>query len=197
MRSSDSRADGGRPRSKVARVIDEYDLEGVGDEIEQRWIDTDDSGMSLRELADYFNRAVLESAIESNELSALDADVDQLYVQLTDDGVSSGVRTRVERRLDRNGIDVDAVTSDFVTHQSVHTYLRKYRQVEQPERTAEERRAAALERIQNFRTGQRPSPKTLSRDSSELTSFPRERSTQLSIYRSSTPTVANSTTYSN
>jgi hypothetical protein len=143
-------ADGGRPRSKVARVVEKYDLEGVGAELERRWLATDDSGMSLRELAEYFNRRVLESTIEGSELSVLDADVDQLYVQLTDDSVSSGVRTRVERRLERNGIDVETTTGDFVTHQSIHTYLREYRGVEQPEPSAAERRASAAERIQKL-----------------------------------------------
>ena len=106
--------------------------------------------MSLRELAEYFNRRVLESTIEGSELSVLDADVDQLYVQLTDDSVSSGVRTRVERRLERNGLDVETTTGDFVTHQSIHTYLREYRGVEQPEPSAAERRASAAERIQKL-----------------------------------------------
>lgn len=144
------RADGGRPRSKVARVIEAYDLDGLGAELERRWVDTSDQGMSLRELADYFNRQVLEAAIEDSDLSLLDVDVDTLYGQLTDDEVSGGVRTRAERRLDRNGIDVADLTGDFVTHQAIHTYLRKYRDASQPEPTAEERREVATERIQKL-----------------------------------------------
>jgi hypothetical protein len=147
---SDPRTDGGRPRSKVARVIDAYDMSGLGEDLEQRWLATDDSGMSLRELADYFNRSVLEAAIEGSEMSILDVDVDQIYEQLTDDDVSSGVRTRVERRLERNGIDVEDLTADFVTHQSIHTYLREYRDVEQPEPSPAEKREAAVERIQKL-----------------------------------------------
>lgn len=148
--SDDRRPDGGRPRSKVARVIDTYEISGLGEELERRWLATDDRGMSLRELAEYFNRSVLEAAIERSDLSVLDIDVDQLYQQLTDDEVSSGVRTRVTRRLERNGIDVEELTGDFVTHQSVHTYLREYRDVEQPEPTPAEKRDAAVERIQKL-----------------------------------------------
>lgn len=148
--SGDRRTDGGRPRSKVARVIDAYDLAGLGEELEQRWLATDDSGMSLRELAAHFNRSVLEAAVERSDLSVLDVDVDQLYERLTGDEVSSGVRTRVERRLERNGVDVEDLTGDFVTHQSIHTYLREYRDVEQPEPSPEEKRAAAMERIQKL-----------------------------------------------
>jgi hypothetical protein len=146
----DTRTDGGKPRSKVARVIDQYDLDRIGDELEERWLATDDSGMSLRQLADYFNRTVLEAAVERSELSTLDVDIDQLYEQLTGDDVSSGVRTRVERRLERNGIDVETITGNFVTHQSMHSYLRDYRDVEQPEPTPEERRESAVERIQKL-----------------------------------------------
>lgn len=144
------RTDGGKPRSKVARVIELYGLDEIGDELERRWLATDDNGMSLRELADYFNQAVLETAIERSELSVLDVDVDRLYAQLTDDDVSGGVRTRVERRLERNGIDVESMTDDFVTHQTIHTYLREYRDVEQPDPTPEQRRESATERIQKL-----------------------------------------------
>ena len=144
------RTDGGRPRSKVARVIDDYELEGIGAELEDRWLADDESGMSLRELAEFFNRRVLEAAIEDSQLSVLDVDIDSIYAQLIDDDVSSGVRTRVERRLDRNGVDVDRVTTDFVTHQSMHTYLREIRGAQQPEKTPTERRDAARERVQKL-----------------------------------------------
>lgn len=144
------RADGGTPRSKVARTIDTYGLDGLGDELERRWLATDDQSMSLRELAAYFNKQVLEAAVEDSEMSLLEVDVSRLYDQLTGDDVSSADRTRVERRLDREGVDVDAVTSDFVTHQSMHTYLRGYRDVSQPEASNEERREAALKRVQKL-----------------------------------------------
>ncbi|QSG09949.1 rod-determining factor RdfA [Halapricum desulfuricans] len=150
MVGHEPRADGGRSRSKVARVIEAYDLDGVGNELEQRWLATGEDGMSLRELADYFNRSVLEAAIERSDMSVLDVDVDRLYEQLTDDDVSGGVRTRTQRRLERNGIDVESVTGDFVSHQTIYTYLREYRDVEQPEPTPQQRRESALERIQKL-----------------------------------------------
>lgn len=144
------RTDGGRPRVKVARVIAKHGLDGLGEELERRWLAEGDQRMSLRDLADHFNRRVLEAAIEESDLSVLDADVGTLYEQLTGDDVSAGVRTRVERRLDRNSVDVDAVRDDFVTHQSIHTYLREYREVSQPEATPQERLETARERIQKL-----------------------------------------------
>lgn len=40
--------------SKVARRINEYDLEGLGEEMARRWTAEDDR-WSLRDLADHFN----------------------------------------------------------------------------------------------------------------------------------------------
>lgn len=147
--SDDRTAKKGRPRSKVARVIDGYDL-NIGAELEHRWLATDETGMSLRQLASLFNRAVLEAAIGQSDMSILDADIDHLYEQLTDDDVSAGVQTRVQRRLEQNGVDVESVTSDFVTHQAIHTYLREYRDVRQPDPSPEQRRESAIERIQKL-----------------------------------------------
>lgn len=144
------RSDGGRPNSKVARQIEKYDLDGIGEELEDRWLTEGDRGMSLRELADFFSRRVLESAIEESQLSVLDVDVETLYEQLTADDVSGGVRTNARRRLTRNGVDVDVTTNDFVTHQSIHTYLREYRAVERPDATPDERRATAQKRVQKL-----------------------------------------------
>lgn len=149
-RATAVRSDGGRRRSKVTRVVDEYGLDGLEEELERRWLATDDSGMSLRELADHFNRRVLRAAIEESDVSTLEVDVDRTYEQLTSDDVSSGVRTRVQRRLERDGVDVDAVREDFLTHQSIHTYLREHRGVEQPDPTPEERRESATERVQKL-----------------------------------------------
>src|SRR6056297_1071299 len=143
------RADGGS-QNKTKRVIEKYNLDGLGEELETRWLATDEHGMSLRELADYFNKQVLEAALERSELSLLDTDIDAVYTRLTDEGVSAGERTRMERRLDRSGIDVEAVTSDFVTHQTVYTYLRKHREISQPEEDTDEKRAKAVERIEKL-----------------------------------------------
>jgi hypothetical protein len=142
-------ADGGT-RSKVSKGIEKYELDGLGAELETRWLATDEDGMSTRELAEYFNKQVLEAALEQSELSLLDVDIDAVYSRLTDDDVSAGERTRMERRLDRSGVDLDTVTSDFVAHQTVYTYLTDHREVSQPEEIPGEKRARAVERIQKL-----------------------------------------------
>jgi hypothetical protein len=112
--------------SKVSRVIDTYSLDGLGDELVERWVD---EGESLRSLADEFNRRVLASAMKEVGLNPINGEVENTYRLLTGDDVSSGVRTEARRSLERDDIDVDTVLRDFVSHQAIHTYLTKHRGV--------------------------------------------------------------------
>lgn len=116
-------------RSKVARLIDEYDLIGIGAEMERLWTDEEDR-KSLRELAEYFNQAVLEAALEEAGVQLLDGEIENIYRLLTDEEVGAADRTRARRRLEREGIDVDALLTDFVTYQAIRSYLRDLRGAE-------------------------------------------------------------------
>lgn len=116
--------------SKVGRVIEAYGLTGLGAELEARWTGEDGPRKSLRELAAEFNRRVLRVAMTEAGLSPLETEVESKYRALTDDDTSSGVRTQVRRDLERKGVDIDTVESDFVTHQAIHTYLTKYRKAQ-------------------------------------------------------------------
>lgn len=119
-----------RPASKVARVIEEYGLDGLGAELEARWTATGEERLSLRDLADLLNRRLLEEALREAGMSPLEYDVETTYRRLTADDVSAGVETETRNRLARNGLDVEAVTRDFVTYQAVRTYLKEYRDAE-------------------------------------------------------------------
>lgn len=55
------------PTCKVARVIREYDLEGLGDELEHGWTADGDNRTSLRGLATYFNERVLDAALDAHD----------------------------------------------------------------------------------------------------------------------------------
>jgi hypothetical protein len=113
----------GRP-SKVARLIDQYDLDGVGDDLERRWTaDDPDERWSLRSLAVYFNQQLLERAVFDAGMQPLEGEIANLYRLLTDEDVSDADRTRATRQLEREGVDVDDLTDDFVSYQAVRTYL--------------------------------------------------------------------------
>ncbi|WP_138005290.1 rod-determining factor RdfA [Halalkalirubrum salinum] len=135
--------------SKVARVIDRYELDGLGDQLEDEWLGKNGARTSLRDLADRFNRAVLEAAIERAGGSVIDRDIRSTYEILTGDG-SEADRMRKRRELEQLDVDVDAVTKDFTTHQAIHTYLTKYRDATLPDRSEGlvERKRETIERLQ-------------------------------------------------
>ena len=124
-----SGGDGGR-QTKVARLIDEYGLETLGPEMERRWTADGDDRLSLRALADYFNRQLLADRTAEAGMQPLDGEVENTYRLLTDDDVGSADRTRTRRRLERNGVDIESLQDDFVTYQAIRSYLKNDRGAE-------------------------------------------------------------------
>lgn len=63
---------------------------------------------------------------------------------------SGSDETRARRRLEREGVDVEELTGDFVTHQSVHTYLTDERNASLPDQgeDAVERRTETIEKLE-------------------------------------------------
>lgn len=119
-----------RPTSKVARLIDEYGLDGLGAELETRWTADGDERMSLRDLADLFNERLLERALFDADVDGLEAGVERTYENLTSEEVSAGVRVETRNRLELEGVDPEALEQDFVTYQAIRTYLREWRGAE-------------------------------------------------------------------
>lgn len=140
----------GRSQGKVGRVIDEYSLDGFGAELEARWTGERGEQSSLRALADLFNRRVLEAALEEAGVRSLDGEVENRYRLLTDEEVSAGMREQIRRELDRADVPIEEVQSDFVSHQSIYTYLTEHREAIHPssvEASPEERRERELDKI--------------------------------------------------
>ncbi|SIR64560.1 hypothetical protein SAMN05421858_3093 [Haladaptatus litoreus] len=138
--------------SKVERVISDYQLDDMGETLETYWTGEADEQYSLRELADFFNRAVLRTALEQANASLLSGEVENTYRLLTDTTVSSGIRAETENSLAREGIDVERLKRDFVSHQAIHTYLTKYRDVSHESETddAETHREKATDTIRRL-----------------------------------------------
>jgi hypothetical protein len=138
-------------RSKVARLIESRDLNGIGDELEQRWTRSENRS-SLRDLADYFNTQLLQSALESESATPLDGEIENLHRLLTDDEITSGVRQEARNRLEDQGVDPETLENDFVSYQSIRTYLKQYRDATPPDSrgSAEnqiERKQATIQRL--------------------------------------------------
>ncbi|PHQ40709.1 hypothetical protein Z052_18785 [Halorubrum sp. C191] len=135
-------------RTKVSRVIEEYDLEGMGAQLEASWTDETGERMSLRDLADEFNQAVLEAALRRVGVSPVSFQVDGTYESLRHG--SGPERTRAKRRLEREGADPERLTNDFVTHQAIHTYLTTDRNASLPENETApvERKVETIEKLE-------------------------------------------------
>jgi hypothetical protein len=140
-------------QSKVGRLIDEYELDDLGDELVRSWSANDDERRSLRELAQFFNQRLLHAAMEEAETNLLEGEVENMYRLLTDDETSAGARTQAETTLDRAGIDIERLQQDFVSHQAIYRYLTKYRSVDRSEESNDtdtiENVEEAIQRLQN------------------------------------------------
>ncbi len=127
--SDDATAATSSSRSKVARVLTEYELQDLGDEMERRWTDEEDR-WSLRDLEMFFNTAILAAALERAGVQPLDGEVENTYRLLTDPDTGSAEKMRARRRLEREGVDVDGVMDDCVSYQAIRTYLKEHRDAE-------------------------------------------------------------------
>ena len=137
-----------RGGTKVARCIETYDIPEMGPTLEARW--TGDSGerTSLRDLAEIFNRTLVEVALRDADTLPMSVDVDGIYEALRHG--SNTERLRAERRLEREGVDAETLTDDFVTHQAVHTYLRTEREASLPASATDavENRIQTIEKLE-------------------------------------------------
>lgn len=118
---------GSEPRSKVARLIEAYDLAPIGAELEAAWLGEGQERQSLRSLETRFNQSVLLAAVRDAGMDVVDGEAENYYRLLTDDDVSAGTRVEARNRLEQAGVDVDALTEDFVTYQSIRHYLTEVR----------------------------------------------------------------------
>ncbi|MEF8802361.1 MAG: hypothetical protein V5A38_13990 [Halolamina sp.] len=119
-----------RRGSKVGRLIESYELEGMPAELARYWLGEGVERQSLRELATLFNERLVRAAMQDAGMSPLEGEAANVYELLSGDSATSGARTRAERRLGRKGVDVEQLTSEFVSHQAIHTYLTDVRGLE-------------------------------------------------------------------
>jgi hypothetical protein len=149
MTTDTPNADGTDPTTKIDRVIEKYDLNGMAEQLENRWLGAGSRDQSsTRELADHFNKAVLKAVIQGGSAFTLSGDVEHVYDVLTDGEDADA--TLVRSRLEQNGVDAEAVTGDFISHQTVYRYLTEHLGVERPEKGSEERLDDAIETIQRL-----------------------------------------------
>jgi hypothetical protein len=148
--SDTERPDTAGRQIKVVRLLDEYGLDELGDQMEQRWTATGDERMSLRDLADYFNRELLRTALSEAGAQPLDGEIENIYRLLTADDLTDADGIRAQRRLEREGVDATQLQRDFVTYQAIRTYLKDHRDASYTANTRA-RTEAEQESIQRLR----------------------------------------------
>ena len=107
-------------RYKVGRLLEQYDLSELRDELVDRWIEREES---LRSLQTYFNERILDAALDQRATGSVQSPVEELYFALADDRASQGERTSANRQLERVGLSPEKLRSEFVSHQAIYNYL--------------------------------------------------------------------------
>ncbi|MXV60567.1 hypothetical protein GS429_00475 [Natronorubrum sp. JWXQ-INN-674] len=108
---------------KLGRITAEYDLVGLDGDLIAYWTGAGDEQYSTRELATHVNQRVLETALEDADLPPKEGEVENTYRLLTDDDVSSGTQVQTRNELERDGVPIEQVESDFISHQTVYNHL--------------------------------------------------------------------------
>lgn len=142
-----------RSRGKVAKLIYQYGFIGISEELEEYWTRETNDRMSLRELADFFNKSLLDRILQQEGAQTIDGEVANYYRLLTDDDVSSGTQIQAENQLEQNGVDVEQLKTNFVSRQAIHTFLTTEREAtyKQPDSSDEERLDARIETIRRLK----------------------------------------------
>jgi len=130
MTESDA-ADGADCSCKIGRVARRYDL-GAFD---RTLTDRREDGASLRDLETVVNEAVLRAALRDADADVI-GDVSSVYEGLTGEDASAGERAELRGRLNRAGVDVDGLETDFVSYQTVRTHFRECLDYDTDRRTA-------------------------------------------------------------
>lgn len=138
---------------KVGRSAERYALADLDAQLVDRWLGESGDPQSLRSLEGYVNQRILEAAMAGAEVETFDGEAENVYRLLTDEDASQGRRTETRNRLARAGVDVPAVESAFVSHQTVHRHLTECLDVNQESDAGDEadRRERALSTVAALR----------------------------------------------
>lgn len=108
---------------KLGRVAEKYGLSALNETLIEYWTGDGDDQRSTRELATYVDQRILETALTNANIPPKEGEVENTYRLLTSDDVTSGTRIETRNELERDGVPVEAIESDFVSHQTVYNHL--------------------------------------------------------------------------
>ena len=118
-----------KKRRKIPKIADKYELDNIDDFLISHWT-ADDDRKSLRELADMFNKRIFFAAL--SEINLTNSEREQWYSILNEDDAPQTEQVRIRRKLEKEDIDFADIRSDFITHQTIYTYLTDVVDVDSP-----------------------------------------------------------------
>lgn len=107
---------------KIDRVSAKYNLDGLDQELICDWTGSGET-RSIRELTTEFNERILARSLNDVGVLTKDGEIENLYHLLTDESVSSADRIQARSELEREGVPVETLESDFVSHQTLYNHL--------------------------------------------------------------------------
>jgi DNA-binding transcriptional ArsR family regulator len=129
---------------KVGRVSSKYEVPMVDSRLVDEWKD----GTSVRQLAKDLNEDIIESELKATNVGNVGWSRSPVYEALRTEELSEAEAIEIRRELERAGVNVEQLSSDLVSHQTVYRHLTDCLNASKDdERTPEERRKKARDTV--------------------------------------------------
>lgn len=129
---------------KVGRVSRVYELPKEDTQLVEKW----QSGTSVRQLTEEINKDIVRSKLETANVGQIKLSQSPVYKALHTNELSKAEEIKIRRELDHAGIDVEKLSSDLVSHQTVYRHLKQCLDVSKGEdQTPNERREKAKDTV--------------------------------------------------
>lgn len=110
-----------RSTCKLDKIIDKYGLVDLNAELRYQ---RNEEETSLRDLAEYVNIQIVDATLESVDATVA-GDAVSVHRALTAEDVRPERRMAVRNQLTDLGLNLDELTTDFISYQTVRTHLRR------------------------------------------------------------------------
>lgn len=104
---------------KIGRIITEYGLSELNSQLVQNW----QNDTSVRGLTEDFNKNLIEVELSDANVGQVEWSRTPVYEALYTDKLPEADAIEIRRELDRAGIDVEQLSSNLVSHQTVYRHL--------------------------------------------------------------------------
>lgn len=115
---------------KVGESSWKCDLPGLPFEIGDYWTQETAVQWSINSITEHLNRQFIIAFCDRSSMDLLDKEAELYRSLLMDDNVSEGTREEARGKLNRHGVNVDALEECFVTETTVYRHMQKCLNIE-------------------------------------------------------------------